>query len=84
MTAARLGRLREQLRARFWPLPAVCCVTALALGLLLTRADQQIADDVPFLFPGGPDGARSLLSAITTSMISFTGLVSRSPSWCCS
>ncbi|MDP9443909.1 MAG: DUF2254 domain-containing protein [Actinomycetota bacterium] len=47
----------------------------MALGLLLPRLDARISDDVPFLFAGGPPGARALLSAVTTSMISVTGLV---------
>ena len=64
-------------RARngFWFLPAVCAVLAVLLGLVVTGLDQAFAGALPFLFAGGSDGARSLLSSITSSMISFTGLV---------
>ena len=74
-SAARTAVLRERLRAAFWLIPALCCTGALLFGVALPELDQLVADDVPFLFAGGPDGARSLLSSIATSMISFTGLV---------
>ena len=73
--SARLAWLRELLAARFWVVPAACCTVAFALGLLLPELDKRLGSEVPLLFSGGPGGARSLLSAITTSMISVTGLV---------
>jgi uncharacterized membrane protein len=73
--AARTSQLRERVRSAFWLIPSLCCSGALALGIALPELDQLVADDLPFLFAGGPDGARSLLSSIATSMISFTGLV---------
>ncbi len=65
------------LQDRFWALPLLCAVAAAALGLGLTGLDARLDTSLtlPFLFAGGPEGARSLLSAIITSMISFTGLV---------
>ena len=67
----------RRLRDAFWALPMLCAVSALALGLGLAAIDRSLDTDrtLPFLFSGGPEGARSLLSAIITSMISFTGLV---------
>ena len=65
----------NRVRNGFWFLPAVCAVLAVLLGLVVTSLDQAFAGALPFLFAGGPDGARSLLSSITSSMISFTGLV---------
>jgi uncharacterized membrane protein len=64
-------------RGRFWLLPAVCAVAAGLLGVGMTALDGVLvqAVDVPFLFGGGPEGARALLSAIIGSMISFTALV---------
>ena len=68
-----LGRLRD----KFWAVPLLCAVLAALLGLSLTALDDWFDTSlkVPFLFAGGPEGARALLSAIITSMISFTGLV---------
>lgn len=51
-------------------------VAAVALGVGLSAVDVlDTSLSVPFLFTGGPEGARALLSAVITSMISFTGLV---------
>ncbi len=55
--------------------PALCCLFALAAGVLLPRVDEQLGQYVPFIFQAGPDGARSMLSTIAGAMISVTGLV---------
>jgi uncharacterized membrane protein len=62
---------------RFWAVPLVFAVGAAALALVATAVDESLDTTVhlPFLFAGGPEGARALLSAIITSMITFTGLV---------
>ena len=56
---------------RFWALPLACALAALGLGLGLSELDDAFdtALALPFLFGGGPEGARALLSAINTSMI---------------
>jgi len=62
---------------RFWVLPLLFAVAAtlLALGAPATDDALDTSLHLPFLFAGGPEGARAVLSAIITSMISFTGLV---------
>lgn len=52
-------------------------MTATLLALGVTELDESLDTSLrlPFLFAGGPEGARALLAAIITSMISFTGLV---------
>lgn len=55
--------------------PALCCLGALAAGLVLPEVDEQLSVYVPFLFQAGPDGARAMLSTIAGAMISVTGLV---------
>ena len=62
---------------RFWALPLMCAVAASLLALGVTEVDGLLDTSLrlPFLFAGGPEGARALLAAIITSMISFTGLV---------
>lgn len=67
--------LWHRLWQRFWMLPALCCVVAFALGAILPDLDDAFVSGNVLVFGGGPDGARSLLSAIVTSMISVTGLV---------
>ena len=53
----------------------VICLGAFIAGLTLPLADRELAGQSPFVFQGGPDGARSVLSTIATAMISVTGLV---------
>ncbi|MGB3830068.1 MAG: DUF2254 domain-containing protein [Ornithinimicrobium sp.] len=56
-------------------IPALCCLFALAAGVLLPEVDERIGQYVPFLFQAGPAGARAMLSTIAGAMISVTGLV---------
>jgi len=72
-----MSALWRRVGERFWALPVLCALGALGLGVGLSRLDDAFdtALTLPFLFGGGPEGARALLSAIITSMISFTGLV---------
>lgn len=72
-----MTRTLRRLRDKFWVVPLLCAALAALLGLSLTALDEWLDTSlkVPFLFTGGPEGARALLSAIITSMISFTGLV---------
>ncbi len=69
----RLASLKE----RFWVLPTVFAVVAGLLAEGLSRVDSHLFgnETAVFLFAGGPEGARALLSAIVSSMISFTALV---------
>ena len=67
--------LRESIRSGFWAVPSVCVTGAVVLALGLVRLDRARSAEVAYAFGAGPDGAREVLSAITTSMITFTGLV---------
>lgn len=71
----RLRSLNEAVRTGFWAVPASCVVLAVVLAVLLVRLDRSLDQDLAFTFGAGPDGAREVLSAISTSMITFTGLV---------
>jgi uncharacterized membrane protein len=70
-------RLLARARERFWLIPLCGAALAVGLGLGSVALDQQLSDSVrlPFLFSSGADGARALLGAIVSSMISFTALV---------
>ena len=65
----------ERLWRPFWVLPSTICLLAVGAGLLLPRVDAALTGDLPYLFGGNADSARSLLSTIASSMISVTGLV---------
>ena len=73
---SRLRRVAEALRTGFWAVPTVCVLLAVLLALGLVEVDRALDQGLGrFTFGAGPDGAREVLSAITTSMITFTGLV---------
>ncbi len=74
---ASMERLRDKVRSTFWVVPALCVLASIALSLVLVAVDRAWDANGPgtFFYPGGPDGARSLLSSVVTAMISFTGLV---------
>jgi len=62
-------------RSGFWAIPSLFVVAAVVLSLLLVRLDRSLSTSLRYTFGAGPDGAREVLSAITTAMITFTGLV---------
>ncbi|CAN5545897.1 DUF2254 domain-containing protein [soil metagenome] len=70
-------RFFRRLRDKFWVIPLCFAVVAALLGLALTALDDWFDTSLtlPLLFAGGPEGARAPLSAILTSMSSFTALV---------
>ena len=71
----RWTRVRSSVRNGFWAIPAACVTGALLLAHGLVSLDRSLTDRVAYAFGAGPDGAREVLSAITTAMITFTGLV---------
>jgi uncharacterized membrane protein len=72
----RLSSFLDRVRTGFWAVPTLCVLLAVALALGLVALDRTLSDDLGrFTFGAGADGAREVLSAITTSMITFTGLV---------
>jgi uncharacterized membrane protein len=65
----------ERLWGPFWVLPLAIVVAAVLAGFYLPVVDHRLTEHVPWVFQGGPDGARSVLSTIASAMISVTGLV---------
>ncbi len=70
---------RDALRTQLWPLPTFAVVLAVAMGVGIPRLDVQIADALPptltaYLFEGGAGAARTVLSAIASSLITVTSL----------
>ncbi len=75
----RLNTLRRTLGGALWPVPAAAVLLAIVLALTLPELDRylQQGPDEPlnFVFGGGPSAARTVLSAIATSLISVTTLL---------
>ena len=75
----RAAHWLDALRTRLWPLPALAVVLAVVLGVALTAMDSAVDGHLPgnvgvFLFSGGPEAARSVLQAISGSLITVTSL----------
>lgn len=67
----------ETLSTSLWLLPMIGMVAAIAGSIGLEAVDERLSPDATawYLFRGGPDGARELLSAIASSLMTFTGVV---------
>lgn len=68
----------ERLAGSFWFLPALIVVMAMVLAVVMIEIDHTSpplsSPLLSWVFTGSPDGARALLSAIATSMISVAGV----------
>ncbi len=75
---AKLSKLWGDLLASLWFIPGLITMGAIALAIVLVEVDEQtdevIQETWPSLFGTGPEGARSMLSAIATSLITVTGV----------
>ncbi len=73
----RLVRLREWASETLWLAPATGLLLAMALAVLTIEIDDGIAvgGGAVIGFGGGPDSARSILSTIAASMLTFLALV---------
>ncbi|MGY1753745.1 DUF2254 domain-containing protein [Blastococcus sp. SYSU D01042] len=81
-TTARGGRLhtlRRALGGALWPVPAAAVLLAIGLALALPELDRHLqegpGEPLSFVFGGGPSAARTVLSAIASSLISVTTLL---------
>jgi uncharacterized membrane protein len=75
----RITLLRETVATELWPLPTVGLVVSALLGFWLPVLDDRVDHNLPagvtlYLFGGGPDAARSVLSAVAGSLITVTSL----------
>lgn len=60
-----------------WFVPSLFLFGAVALSFGAEAVDRHVieVDDAWYLFRGGPEGARSVLSVVASSMMTFTGVV---------
>ena len=78
ISVAPVTAIWEHLRGSFWFLPSVMAAGATVLALVMTRLDaameHQAYGRMEFLYLFGPEGARAILSAVASSMITVAGL----------
>jgi uncharacterized membrane protein len=72
-----LSNAAEYLRSRLWVMPALFLLGVSALWQIAIALDESFDSQEKrwYLFPGGPEGAREVLSTIAASTFTFTGLV---------
>lgn len=74
-----LSSARDTLRTQLWPLPVAGIVLALAAGIVLPRLDACVDAALPswsvaLIFGGDAGAARTLLDAVSSSLITVTSL----------
>lgn len=66
------------LRGRYWLIPTLMALGAIALAFVTVGLDRRLGwawmEEVPWLYTNGPTGARSLLSTIAGSMMTVAGV----------
>jgi uncharacterized membrane protein len=74
----KLSQMWTRLRASLWFVPGIMIIMSIALALALveidSRAGQDWLDDYPRVFGLGADGARGMLTAIASSMLTVAAL----------
>ncbi len=70
---------RDRVRSQLWPLPVIGVVLAFSAGVALPRIDAYLDTGLPpwvtsVLFGGDASAARTLLDAISSSLITVTAL----------
>lgn len=71
-------KVLDAIRQSLWFVPAVWVIASGVAALVMVALDAAVPDmsrRVPLVFGGGPEGARGLLSAIASSMITVVGVV---------
>ncbi|MBF2062965.1 MAG: DUF2254 domain-containing protein [Calothrix sp. C42_A2020_038] len=73
MKNVKLGKLWDSLHSSYWFLPTLmACLSVMLAVIMLTidrNGDYELIEKWGWIYTGGPDGARALLSAIASSII---------------
>lgn len=78
LSSVRLLGAWERVRTSFWFVPALMTVAAAASAYATIALDRHLSahlDELSWVWSGGPDGARSVLSTIAGSMATVAGVV---------
>ncbi len=79
LSNVKLSSFWDTLRTSYWFVPMLMAVASAALWVVLYTLDLRLEDttirSLRWIYTGGPDGARDVLSAIAGSMITVTGVV---------
>ena len=74
----RLRALWEYLRRTYWAVPSSMAVVAVILSIGMVQLDEAVTatllNRLSWVYTGGPEGARAVLSTIAGSMITVAGV----------
>ncbi len=74
----RLRASWEYLRGTYWAVPSAMSVAAVLLSIGMIQLDQaatpRLLHQLSWVYTGGPEGARAVLSTIAASMITVAGV----------
>jgi uncharacterized membrane protein len=74
----RLRASWEYLRGTYWAVPSAMAITAVGLSVLMIQLDEvmtaRLLEQLSWVYTGGPEGARAVLSTIAGSMITVAGV----------
>lgn len=74
----RLRASWDYLRGTYWAVPSAMSVAAVLLSIGMIQLDQaatsRLLDRLSWVYTGGPEGARAVLSTIAASMITVAGV----------
>lgn len=77
MKNIKLGKLWDSLHSSYWFVPTLMALMAIALAFGMLSLDRAAKSDpiesLGWIYTGGPDGARTLLSSVAGSMITVAG-----------
>jgi uncharacterized membrane protein len=75
----KLSKLWDSLHSSYWFVPALMALGAVALAFGFLNLDRVLQsgwiDRLSWIYTGGPEGARALLSTVAGSMITVTGTI---------
>jgi len=75
----RLSTYWEYLRGTYWAVPSAMAAAAMGLSVGMIQLDEaattNLLDRLTWVYTGGPEGARAVLSTIAGSMITVAGVV---------
>ena len=78
VAVTRLRTLWESVRTTYWAVPSLMAVIAAGLSIAMIRVDEaltpQFIGTLPWVYTGGPEGARAVLSTIAGSMMTVAGV----------
>ncbi|WP_013334674.1 DUF2254 domain-containing protein [Gloeothece verrucosa] len=79
MKSAKLSKIWDVLHTSYWFVPTVMAISSVGLAFIMLILDQKLGSGLVkklgWIYTGGPDGARAVLSTIAGSMITVTGTV---------